>query len=107
MEFNKFELNGTNIGQLDTEIRYCLASAKVDGCSLINFTYPAQSSKEESKIRGCIARILRSLRAEKKLQFFVDKASYMKPSTEAEFLNNKYSSYINEDFSENEIYVKL
>ena len=106
---SSFELTGNCRNELDTEMRFLFASAKVDGEELIRLILPVtEDEKENSRINGCVIKVLRTLKKESVIQFYVNREGFMAASTEASFLLNKYGEFISDDISEPKIiFVKL
>ena len=46
--FRKYSLTGACQADLNTEIRYLLASAKVDGIELVKFDFPMSKNEKEN-----------------------------------------------------------
>ena len=107
--FACYKLNGLNRSELNTEMRFLFASARVDGKELLRLDIPtAENEKENSRINSCVIKVLRTLKKENVIQFYVNREGFTANSTEAIFLQNKYSSYIGDDCSEERsVYVKL
>ena len=106
---SSFELTGNCRNELDTEMRFLFASAKVDGEELIRLILPVtEDEKENSRINGCAIKVLRTLKKESVIQFYVNKESFAAASTEASFLLNKYGEFISDDTCDTRIiFVKL
>jgi hypothetical protein len=106
---SSFELTGNCRNELDTEMRFLFASAKVDGEELIRLILPVtEDEKENSRINGCVIKVLRTLKKESVIQFYVNREGFVAASTEASFLLNKYGEFISDDISEPKIiFVKL
>ena len=106
---SSFELTGNCRNELDTEMRFLFASAKVDGEELIRLILPVtEDEKENSRINGCVIKVLRTLKKESVIQFYVNREGFVAASTEASFLLNKYGEFISDDISEAKIiFVKL
>ena len=106
--FSSFNLNGTCRYELNTEMRFLFASAKVDGCEIVKIVFPeCENEKENERIRGCIIKVLRTLKKEKIIQFYVNKEGFAQNSTEASFLTNKYNEYLDQSSDQESIYVKI
>ena len=107
--FSSFNLSGTGRAELNTEMRFLFASAKVDGDEIVRIVLPTgDSEKENERINGCVIKVLRTLKKEKVIQFYVNKDGFMLNSTEANFLLNKYGDYIKDDYmAANCLYIKM
>ena len=107
--FNSFALNGNCRSELNTEMRFLLASARVDGEELVRLDLPhGEDEKENGRISGSVIKVLRTLKKDGVIQFYVNKEGFAAGSTEASFLLNKYGDFI-ADGTKNPsyIYVKL
>ena len=107
--FKEYKLLGNCIADLDTEIRFLLAGARVDGEELIKLFFDSgENERENVRTISCIVKVLRVLKREKLIQFFVGAEDFSAGTTESDFLLNKYASYIdNTDNSVKYVYVKL
>ena len=107
--FSSFNLNGTGRAELNTEMRFLFASAKVDGDEIVRIVLPfGDNEKENERINGSVIKVLRTLKKEKVIQFYVNKDGFLLNSTEATFLLNKYGEYIKDDYATaNFIYIKM
>ena len=111
MKIHTYILKGKNNGEISTEIKFHLASARFDGAELIRFVYDnGESEKEASRLYNVIIKILRSLKLKSSFQFFVTPLNFEEGRTECEFLLNKYPEHFSDAVnSENEgyFYVKM
>ena len=107
--FDSVKLVGQNRSELNTEMRFLFASAKVDGVELLKLDLPHNDiEKENARINSCVIKTLRSLKKEGIIEFYVNREGFLVNSTEAIFLQNKYSDYIEPNISETvSIYVKM
>ena len=107
--FVKYNLSGDCQAELNTEMRFLLADAKVDKKELVRFDFEDRASdKENSRVMSCIIKILRSLKRESVIQFYVNDEGFSANSTEAIFLLNKYSQFISGiDGAVNFVYIKI
>ena len=107
--FSSYELIGNCRSELNTEMRFLFASAKVDGDEIVKLVIPkVDDEKEISRIKGCVIKVLRTLKKEGIIQFYVNNEGFSVNSTEASFLLNKYGEYINtETLDVICVYVKL
>ena len=76
-------------GQLLTEIRFTVASARANGNDLICFKVKADTEKEGSVVSSTLKN-LRALKREGKIDFFAGKDSFQKGTAEASYLKNKF-----------------
>lgn len=107
--FNSCQLVGQNRAELNTELRFLIASAKVDGVELLRLDpLTCEDEKENERIAGCIIKVLRTLKKESVIEFYVNREGFSANSTEAIFLLNKYGEYIDENTAQlSSVYVKL
>ena len=95
-------LTGINQFDVNNEIRFLVASTRVDGQALMGLTF---STEYPDKQKQYAVRVLRALKKEGIIEFFVLTDDLNDDSTESEFLVNKYAEYINTEMQG--IYVKL
>lgn len=107
--YSSYKLAGNCRSELNTEMRFLFASAKVDGEELIRLVVPhIDDEREKSRINGCVIKVLRTLKKESVIQFYVNNEGFLANSTEASFLLNKYGEYMSTEVSDDDyIYVKL
>ena len=104
MVYCDFILEGSTLKDLNTEIRYDLATARVDGKELVCFS----SKNEDADAFGLALRVLRGLKREGSLQFFVLHKALSQQAQEAAYIMNKYSGYIcASDERSCAVYVKI
>ncbi len=104
--FKSYRLTGEYTQALDTEIRYTIAAAKVDGCELVQLTYISDRSDIDIKrVFSCVIKILRVMKKNGEVQFYQSGEDISSGSTEATYLLNKYGSYVSN--VNNCVYVKL
>lgn len=102
-----FILTSKKYGDLDTEIKFAVASARANGAQLISFELSKESSEELiGKIHTSIQKILRALSKARIIEFFVCGENLGKDGTEQEFLRNKFGEYLDSNSSK-EYYIKL
>ena len=101
-------LNGKNRKQLDTEIKYMVASARTDGFEVVRLDIDEpQDSPDARRLSVCTMQVLRSMRREGSVQFFIPYKELESDSTEAEFLKNKYLDSIEALSGTGNYFVKL
>ncbi len=106
--FTEYSLTGSCQTDLNTEIRFLLATAKVDGVELVKFSFPTSANeKENSRIVCCVIKVMRTVKREGIIQFYVNREGFALNSTEASYLLNKFSQYIATEEKNNYIYVSL
>ena len=93
--YSVFTLSGNNTVELDTEIKFNIAAARVDGVELVRLSIASIDDEREcDRLRSCATKVLRALRREGAIQFFVENSSLSDGSTESMFLFNKYGDFI-------------
>ena len=107
--FDSYDLIGNCRSELNTEMRFLFAGARVDGVELVRLHLPfGTDEKENGRISGSVIKVLRTLKKESVIQFYVNKDSFAASSMEASFLLNKYRDFIADGVSEpSYVYVKL
>ena len=107
MNFYEYDLIGNCSVDLNTEIRFEIASARYCNADLIKLTHSdGIDDRDTSRINTCISKILRALCREKVIQFFVSSRETNSKSTEVDFLINKFADLI--DFNDKALvyYIK-
>ena len=107
--FVRYNLSGDCQSELNTEMRYLLADAKVSGMELVRFDFlERDSEKENSRVMSCIIKTLRTIKRESAIQFYVNSEGFSVNSTEAVFLLNKYGKHLSDVYKKsNYVFVKL
>ncbi len=108
MIFSAFNLASDRYADLDTEIRFAIATARVEGAELLRFDI----KREEDILKSYNAaiRILKKMKIGGQIQFIATPSSFSNSDAEAEFLRNKYPKYLSMGtISDKEayIYIKL
>ncbi len=95
MLYKKIELEAVSKASLNTEIRYIVASARIDGLELLELI-PLYNEDEgiTHKIFTSTLRVLANLKHSGVINFYVTSDKTGDGTTESEFLLNKYSDYI-------------
>ena len=102
----KHHIQGNNQVTMDTELRYVIASAKVDGVELIRFDINEQA-EDIDRLYGCVIKVLRSMRKDRAFQFFLPIINMSERETETQFLLNKYYDFVTQnDRGEHSVFVK-
>lgn len=107
--FTSYALDGNCRSELNTELRFLFAGARFDGEELVRLELPlGDDEKENARLSGSVIKVLRTLKKENVIQFYVNKEGFAVSSMEASFLLNKYGSFISDGVNEpSYIYVKL
>ena len=101
MIFSAFTLEGVTPRELDTEIKYLIASAKIDEAELL-----ALSPTEET-LKAAL-KILRGLKKLGTVQFFVTVDKLTSGDCESEYILNKYGEFIEGgEANKNTVFVKI
>ena len=102
-------LQGKCRAELNTEMRFLFASARVDGLELVRLDVPSYGDEREcDRINSCVIKVLRTLKKENVIEFYANKESFAANSTEASFLMNKYGELISESVElSSYVFVKM
>jgi hypothetical protein len=108
MVFNAYSLSSDRYADIDTEIRFAVATARVEGAELLRF----EIKREEDILKSfnSAVRIFKKMKSMGQIQFLATPSSFSNSDAEAEFLRNKYPEYLSAaEVSDKEayIYVKL
>jgi hypothetical protein len=108
MPYRSYELSGTCKRDFDTEIKYSVASAKVDKVELLGLMLKLDDNESEnSRLFFCVSKILSAMKKNGEIQFFVKPDEFMRGTTEARYILNKYSVYVSDVEGKICVYVKL
>lgn len=108
MVFSAYNLESDRYTDIDTEIRFAIATARVEGAELLRFDI----GREEDILKSFNAaiRVFKKMKAAGQIQFIATPSSFSNSGAEAEFLRNKYPEYLNAtEISDKRayIYIKL
>ena len=92
--FDYIYLNTNEISSTDTELRFLIASALVEGKELIALAFAIEDDIVAKKFFQKVKRVLSVLKREGKINFYIEYSSINGDSTEAEFLKNKYLPFL-------------
>ncbi len=110
MIFEVIEIKSIRTADLDTEIKFSIASARADNLELLRFDI-RRDAEEFLKSYNSALRVLKRMKTAGQIQFFATPSSFSNSNPEAEFLINKYPAYMENipTVSDGEayIYVKL
>ncbi len=108
LKISKFNISGQMKAQLETELRFDIASAKADGADLIELEVPVTGDERlDARILNFITRILGVMMREELIQFYATPHGFRSGTKEAMFLQNKYPEYLREDSADNcYVYIK-
>ena len=90
---------------LETEIMFAVASARAQGIEFLKIDI---SADKESGMKSAVAKHLRQLKKQGRIQLFVDAHDLHGASTEAQYLTNKYPDILDVfDKDANALIVKI
>ena len=95
MIFNIVDLVAERPTDLDTEIKFAIASARVDNIELLRFDMNREAD-DFIKFYNYVLKILRKMKSSGHIQFMATPSAFSNSDREAEFLKNKYSDYLKE-----------
>ena len=110
MNYADYILTGNCQIDYDTEIRFLCATAKVEKKDLVRFNIKMSEDESENKrLHSCALKVLRTMRKNKNIQFFVTAEGFSRSVTEAEYIINMYGDFIESNPNTDcmTIYVKL
>lgn len=105
--FNYIVLNNDNKSSLETEVRFIIATAYVDGNELIALAFNKEDEAIFKRTAHQLKKILNALKKEGRISFFVDFDNLDNGSTESEFLKNKYLTHLNKKANDYVTFVKI
>ena len=88
MVFSTFNLSSDKSMDIDTEIRFAIATARADGMELLRFDIKRED--DILKSFNATIRILKKMKLSGQIQFIATPSSFTNSDAEAEFLRNKY-----------------
>ena len=110
MIFEAIEIKSIRTVDLDTEIKFAIASARADKVEILRFDINREE-EEFFKTYNSVLRILKRMKSVGQIQFLATPRSFSESSAEAEFLINKYPAYMENIPSVSEasayIYIKI
>ena len=112
MEYFVFDLKYYKRSELETEVRFDIASARSCGAVLVRYNINESDNEKLLKRRLIfLCRILNEMRRDGLIQFYVTESDFVNKGMKSEFMYNKYADYIDTKKSEKElstfVYVKL
>ena len=111
MQIKSIVPRGSTAEELLTEILFEIATAHADGVELIRIEISEGSAVDNRpKVFSSIIRRLKQMKQRGQIQFFATPDSFLRSSTEAVFLLNKYPVYfdgISKGEIEKYIYIKI
>ena len=110
MIFKVIELTSIRATDLDTEIKFAIASSRADNIELLRFDIKREE-EEFLKSYNSAIRVLKRMKAAGQIQFFATPTSFSNSNPEAAFLINKYPAYMDNipviSDMEAYVYIKL
>ena len=103
MIFKEINLQAHTVEAIATELMFEIAGARVDKCEVLCVNMFEFEPKQEATIM----RTLKELKKKGLIQFFATRDSFLEEKTEAIFMMNKYSSFIDVNAGKKNIYIML
>ncbi len=97
------ELTGDKSAELDTEIRFNIATERAAGEELLRFDIKSES---DTALRHAL-KILRRMKLEGAIQALASRDSFISEDTEASYINNKYGTSLGTLPDRDFIFVKI
>ena len=104
MSYIEFNLDITYTKELTTRLVFDIATARNSGFALLKFIFPKDAS---DKFKKALSTRLRDMKKKGRIELFASSREFSSPTTEIQYLLNKYPSLANESDSQSAIYVKL
>ncbi|MBQ8371943.1 MAG: hypothetical protein IJX38_03270 [Clostridia bacterium] len=97
LKISRYSVTEQMKAQLETELRFDIASAKADGADLIELKISLTDDERlDNRILNFITRILGVIMREELIQFYATPRGFETGTKEALFLQNKYPEYLRE-----------
>lgn len=92
MYFRELTLKAVLPENISTEIMFEVAAARADRIELLRINILNEETTDDSykKLLSTLKKLLKSMKADGRIQFFANEESFKAQSTEAVFLKNKY-----------------
>ena len=94
MIFNTFILTSERPSDIDTEIKFAIATARAENKELLRFDLEREV-EDLLKFFNTAMKILKKMKNSGQIQFIATPAAFSNSDREAEFLINKYPQYLN------------
>ena len=106
MIFKTIEIGAERPIDIDTEIKFSIATARADETELICFDVK-RDEESFSRIYNAAIKVLKKMKNQGHIQFIATPASFANANAEAEFLINKYPEQIGNmpEYGDGEAYV--
>ena len=107
MEIKKAKLCGKTRAEIETEIKFHIASARITKPDLVEIYFDENCLSIKDKRISAIESILKEQKKSRKIQLFVATANLLNQSTETEYLFNKYPDLQHIGLCESSYIVKV
>lgn len=108
MKLNYFELAGTKPREIETEIRFIVASERASGADLVCLLTSRKETLGESDVKkntACVNKLLKTMKREQGIRAFAFVDGFDEGDTDCAYLLNKYPEI---DLGiENAVYIKI
>lgn len=91
---------------IDTEIKFSIATARVENIELVRFDI-RKDEEALSRIYNACIKCLKKMKNQGNIQFIATRKSFVNSNAEAEFLINKYPDQVDNmpTYGDNEAYI--
>ena len=91
---------------IDTEIKFSIATARVENIELVRFDI-RKDEEALSRIYNACIKCLKKMKNQGNIQFIATRKSFVNSNAEAEFLINKYPNQVDNmpTYGDNETYI--
>ena len=108
MQDKTYAIEGTTKTELDTEVKFVIATSKYDKVDLLKFSIDITNEENESaRIASVLTKVLSNLKKNGIIKFYVKSEDILCDSTEANYLRNKFPHIEVNCNNANYIYVML
>ena len=108
MKLNFFELEGSKPREIETEIRFIIASERASGADILCLLTSRKEDQSESEIKknaACVNKLLKTMKREQGIRAFAFVDGFDEGDTDCAYLLNKYPEI---DLGiENAVYIKI
>ena len=106
--FKKYVLSAEKYSDIEIEMKFEIAKARVDGIQIIAFLLPIDDNEPDfTAVNNSVTKILRILSKNKKIEFYLNETELENDGTRQYFLKNKFSDCIILDTNYFIYYVKI
>lgn len=107
MKYESYILEGSSPKELNIEIRFNLASAKVDGAELVSLSLSPKDDTNAVRLMSGVTKVLGAMRKKNLIQFFVLSDSLSNETAESAYITNKYRDFVVSIDHQNTVFVKI